>query len=750
MKILFCCFSFFLIPFLSHQVMAQAYYNGEGKVTNAESGAPVPRAVVRFMNLSREIKADSMGRFQIELPEAGSFSIRVHARGFQPKLVTATTADTNLVIALLPEGQLQEVVVSGSMRPVNRLSSPIPVESYSSRFFQRNTSPDLFTSLGMINGVLPQVTCNVCNTGSLQINGLEGPYTMVLIDGMPIVSSLSTVYGFSGIPNSMIKRVEVVKGPASTLYGSEALAGVINIITKDPGTKNSMGMEQTVSSYGELNTDLSAMLSLGKTRTLIGLNHFAMNQRKDVNKDQFTDVTLQNRISFFNKWSFHRKSGLPASLAGRYYYEDRWGGQLNWQKKYRGSDLVYGESIYTNRFELLGTYGFRLGTQEVHADVSFTAHRQNSYYGNTLYDAKQHTAFAQLRWEKQWRKHRVLTGMPFRYQLYDDNSPATRSVTGENQPSFMHYAGFFVQDEWQLNPKLVLLTGLRLELSGVQQPVLSPRISIKYEAAENQVLRLTAGNGFRLVNLFTEDHAALTGARTVVIKNELKPERSWNVNLNHTSHYHLGEGLATVDANLFYTRFSNRILPDYDTDPELIIYDNLNGYSISKGLSVTTDWSLPSGVYVNAGFTWQEVFTVNEAKERSRQVYAPGFTANYGIGFQLVKWRLRTDFSGRTIGPMRLPVFPNDFRPEYSPWFSLLDLQLVKQTGKRCEWILGVKNLLNFLPDDPIMRPFDPFDRQINDPVNNPKGYSFDPSYNYAPMMARRLVVGFRYRLQER
>jgi len=645
--------------------------------------------------------------------------------------------------------QLQEVVVSGTMRSMNRLSSPIPVESYSTRFFQRNIQPDLFSSLGMINGVLPQVTCNVCNTGSIQINGLEGPYTMVLIDGMPIVSSLSSVYGFSGIPNSMIKRVEVVKGPASTLYGSEALAGVINIITKEPGNRNTMGFGQTISTYGEINTDASAMFSIGKAHSLLGVNHFSMNQRKDLNQDFFTDVSLQNRFSVFNKWMFPRKSGLPASLAGRYFYEDRWGGQMNWQRKHRGGSEVYGESIYTNRFELLGTYGFRLGAQEMHTDISYNAHAQHSYYGTTLYDARQHTAFVQLRWERQWKKHRLLTGLPFRYQWYDDNSPATQQLTGKNKPAVNRFAGIFLQDEWEVHPDLVVLTGLRLEISGTQRPVISPRLSIKYAAAENHVLRLTAGNGFRLVNLFTEDHAALTGARTVVIKNELKPERSWNINLNHTSHYHLGEGLATIDANLFYTRFSNRILPDYDSDPELIIYDNLKGYSISKGISVTSDWNLPSGFRANAGFTWQQVFTVNEAKERSRQVYAPGFTANYGIGCTFQRWGLSADFTGRTLGPMRLPVFPNDFRPEYSPWYSLLDMQLVKQTGKRFEWILSVKNLLNFLPENPIMRPFDPFDQLSNDPVQNPNGYTFDPSYNYAPMMARRLVAGFRFKLQE-
>ena len=113
------------------------------------------------------------------------------------------------------------------------MASPIPVEVYSPAYFKKNPSPNIFESLQMVNGVQPQLNCNVCNTGDIHINGMEGPYTMILIDGMPIVSSLSTVYGLAGIPNSMVKRIEIVKGPASTLYGSEAVGGLINIITKD-------------------------------------------------------------------------------------------------------------------------------------------------------------------------------------------------------------------------------------------------------------------------------------------------------------------------------------------------------------------------------------------------------------------------------------------------------------------------------------------------------------------------------------
>jgi outer membrane receptor for ferrienterochelin and colicins len=96
---------------------------------------------------------------------------------------------------------------------------------------------------------------------------------------------------------------------------------------------------------------------------------------------------------------------------------------------------------------------------------------------------------------------------------------------------------------------------------------------------------------------------------------------------------------------------------------------------------------------------------------------------------------------------MRLPLLAHDFRPEYSPWFCIANLQLTYKVGQQIELYMGVKNLLNFVPQNPIMRAFDPFDKNINDPVANPKGYTFDPSYNYASLQGIRGFLGLRYSL---
>ncbi len=749
-------FAFLLIGCILTGLLSFAQTGEVKGSVSGRNGKPVAHATVRIPRLQTGATTDSAGLFHLRQLPLGTWSLEISHTGYETvtsTIVIDSSSPATLPISLPPAGaaSLDEVVVTGTMREASRLASPIPVEVYTPAYFKKNPTPSLFDAVGLINGVKPQLNCNVCNTGDIHINGMEGPYTMVLIDGMPIVSALSTVYGLNGIPNSMVERIEVVKGPASSLYGSEAMGGIINVITKNPLKAPLVSADVFGTTWGEWSADAGVKINTRKATSLVGLNYFNFRNRVDRNGDNFTDLTLQNRLSLFNKWSFNRKEKRLASLAARYVYEDRWGGDMRWNKSYRGSDSIYGESIYTSRAELIGMYQLPV-KERILTQFSYNYHSQHSYYGNTPYMATQQVAFAQAYWDRQLSPdHNFLLGATMRYTVYDDNTPATASANGnKNSPSKTPLPGAFVQDEWTISSKSTLLAGYRYDHDQTHGNIHSPRLAYKFSPNTSNTLRASLGTGFRVVNLFTEDHAALTGARQVVIAETLDPERSYNGNLNYvlripTENFFLG-----FDLTAFYSYFTNKIVGDFDTDPNKIIYSNLNGYAISRGASLNTDLSFVFPLKILAGISYMDVFQVKEKQagklEKSRQLHAPKWSGTFVISYALPRG-FALDLSGSYNGPMRLPVQPNDYRPEYSPWFCLANLQLTKKFAGGIELYGGVKNLLNFVPEDPLMRPFDPFDKTANDPVTNPYGYTFDTEYNYAPLQGIRGFLGMRYSL---
>jgi outer membrane receptor for ferrienterochelin and colicins len=724
----------------------------QGRVVDAQTGKPLAFATVQMPELPAGTLTDTAGSFTLKVPEGfEKIKITVSLVGYVRQSVVLKIKEKDTDICLAPdESNLKEVVVTGTMKEMRKTDSPVPVEVFSPKFFLRNPTPSLFDAVQMVNGVRPQLQCNVCNTGDIHINGMEGPYTMVLIDGMPIVSGLSTVYGLSGIPNSVLQRMEVVKGPAASLYGSEAMGGFINIITKDPAERPELRLDLTGTTYSEWNADAAGSLTLGKAKTLLSANYFHFTERWDINGDNFTDVTLQKRLSVFNKWRFARKDNGIASIAFRYMWEDRYGGEMQWTPQWRGTDSIYGESILTNRYEIIGNYQLPIENEKVLLSFSFNRHNQDSYYGDVPYLADQRIGFGQLTWERRaGLRHDLLFGAGARYTFYDDNTPVTASINLENAPQRIWLPGLFVQDEWTFNKRWKLLYGLRWDFDKRHGHILSPRLNLKYNPDNENVLRFSAGSGFRVVNVFSEDHAALTGGRQVVFAEELEPERTWNANLNYTRFQNASFGFINFDATVFYTYFFNKIIADYDTDPEKIVYQNLDGYAENAGISLNSDWNFTNGLKAMAGFTLMDVSVVENGR-RKWQIQTPHFTGNWSLSYPVARWNLTLDYNGHLNSPMRLPVFPNDYRPAESPWFSIHNVQLTWRGQKGVEIYAGVKNLFKFYPhEDVILRPHDPFDKKASDPADNPNGYTFDPSYNYAPVQGIRGFAGVRVVLSD-
>ncbi|WP_298474627.1 TonB-dependent receptor [uncultured Maribacter sp.] len=731
--------------------------------TVTENNNPVAFANVILKGTLKGTASDENGNFTIKNLTPGNYTLSVSVLGYLPysrKIVIKKKETKTISIQLkFSSEQLDETVVTGTLKAVNRLDSPVPVEVYSPTFLKKNPTASIFEALQNVNGVRPQINCNVCNTGDIHINGLEGPYTLVLIDGMPIVSGLGTVYGLSGIPNSLIEQIEIVKGPASSLYGSEAVGGLINIITKRTEDAPIFFADGFATGWGEYNLDIGTKLKVGKkTDALLGVNYFNYDNPIDNNNDNFTDLTLQERISVFQKWNFKRKENRILSLAGRYFNENRWGGEMQWTPKYRGGTDIYGESIKTKRWEVLGKYQLPI-KEKVLFSFSYNDHHQDSFYGDTPYLADQRIGFTQLTWDKPIDKHDLLFGISLRYNYYDDNTSATETNNGNN-PDEIVIPSLFIQDEIKINKEHSLLLGARYDYDKRHGSIFTPRMAYKWKITTNGILRLNAGTGFRVVNLFTEEHASLTGAREVIIANELKPEQSYNTNLNYLQKFYFDNGtFASLDASLFYTHFKNVILPDYDTNPNQIIYDNLNGKSVSKGVSANLDIVFPNHLKVLLGATLMNVSnTENGITER--QILTESYSGTWGASYTIAPWKLTIDYTGNLYGPMRLPLLGElDPRSEYSPVWSIQNIQFTYKGIKNIELYAGIKNLLDWTPNrgNPfiIARANDPFDKEVTfnsngDAIstpNNPNALTFDPTYVYGPNQGIRGFWGVRYRL---
>ena len=717
-------------------------------------GIPLEGASVIVKDFNFGTITDASGAFSLSLSNIKNPKITISYLGYKSFNLKITKISNDLGnIELVSDDKLDEVVISGTLKPVSRLKSPVSVEVYAESFFKANPTSSIFEALDIINGVRPQLNCNVCSTGDIHINGQEGSYTMILIDGLPIVSGLSSVYGLSGIPQSLIERIEIIKGPASTLYGSEAIGGVINLITKIPENASRFSFDSFTSNWGDLNLDLGHQYRLSKKiNGLLGVNYFKYSNPVDNNSDGFTDLTLQDRISVFNKLNI----GKRLSFASRFVYEDRWGGEMNWNPTFRGGDLVYGESIYTSRVELFGTYKFN---NEISFQFSFNDHNQNSVYGTTLFKADQSIAFGQFIWNRTIKKHDLVIGAAYRFTFYDDNTTATfNEFLGINKEEITQLPGVFIQDEIQFNEQNSLLLGFRYDYNSIHGTIFTPRLNYKISNQDlSSILRISIGSGYRIAQIFTEDHAALTGARDVVFLNDLDPETSWNINLNYVYKMYLKQGhILNFDASIFRTDFSNKILPNYDTDPNLIIFDNLSGKSVTQGISLNFNSVFQNGLRISLGATYIDSY-IDSKGLKTVPYLTEKFQGVWNIKYEFQKSNITLDFTGTITGPLKLPLLGDlDPRSQFSPTFNIINLQLTKGWNNSYELYGGVKNILNFTPaDNSIARAFDPFDREVKFDASgaaqvspgNPYALTFDPSYVYASNQGSRFFIGFRYYL---
>ena len=752
---------FLILPFIINAQLTNV--NG---VVKSESGS-LGYASVSLLNSENGVIADGNGYFEIEIDLSKDNNLLISYIGHVSKKILLTNKNLNFnnLIVYLEEdiNGLNEIVVTGTLKDEYVTESPVKVNVITAKkinSFLPSAGTNITKIVQLINGAQEVIACGVCYTNSISINGLEGPYTSVLMDGIPMYGNLASVYGLNGIPNMIIDRLEIVKGPSSTLYGSEAVAGVINIITKNPKDQPFISLDVQATSHLESYLNMAVTNKIGKTTGYFGVNWDSKNDYDDYNNDGFGDDINLDRISLFNKWNIYRKSKKQFIISSRYYFEDRRNGVKEFlknknYKNLRGSEKIYGESIYTYRFELFGKYEFDF-IEGFEVNYSYSKHNQNSYYGSDYYVANQDIFFTQFTLNKKYKKHDFLYGLSIKNNLYDDNTIATEKVVDgdiRNNASNQFIPGLLVQDQFKPSDKISLVGGLRLDHFKDHGLIFAPSFHIKYNPGQWLAFRLNVGTGFRLVNLFTEDHAFVTGQREVKIVEELQPEKSKSLILNTNYIYTGFNGSGNFDIDLFYTYFSNKIIPNYDIQ-KYIIYQNSEGYSYSKGVSGAWNHSFLNGIAFTLNFNYQVVkYTENNnnIKTMLDMEHSPRWTAGLNIKFPINNiWSINT--SSNYVGVMQLPeVFDmlnngqisEISRPRKSKPFSLHNVNINGKLSNKNEVYFGILNILNFRQNESPLVAY-------NDPNYN-KGFSpsFDTSYTYAPNHGAEVFLGFRLNIEK-
>ncbi|WKV12157.1 TonB-dependent receptor [Marivirga harenae] len=717
-------------------------------VVTDENGKFLPFATALAQDSGYGTTANDVGEFSLKIKE-GTKHIWVSHVGYQKQEVTLENynlSETHIIQLIPDKLGLNEVVVSGQLQARSLRNSPVKVEVFRAGFLNdfSQGSGNLMESISMINGIQENVACGVCYTNEISINGLEGAYTSLLINGIPIYGNLATVYGLNSIPTDMMEKVEVVRGPGSTLYGSEAMAGVINIITPH-AKENTLSLNSSFSQLGEWKGNLIAQHGKKKWKSFSGMHWDMANQFVDQNGDLFSDVVLRDRFSAFN---FSENESKQFSIGGKYYFEDRRNGVLEYvkdknYKQLRGSDQIYGESIYTHRWELFGDK--RFVNSPFRLQFSASQHWQDSYYGDTFYEAEQHQAFANFIYEHELGNHNLLSGFSQRVTYYDDNSAATENVSG-NQADVQIIPGVFIQDEWKINKDWKALSGARLDYYNRHGLIFSPRLNIQYQLTEWTNFRFNSGTGFRIVNLFTEDHAFVSGQRELLIEEDLNPERSFNVGLGFQHVYTFGNQQGSIEIDGFYTYFTNKIIPDYET-PGFIIYQNSEAYAYTRGLSANINHQVGANLYLNLGAQWQNArqaeTNVDGKLEEMPIIYSRDWSAVGSLEYNF-PLDIKLNYSLNWNGPTAMPDIYEvnalgeivSTRANLSPSFAQHNLKFRKEF-KRVEVFVGVRNLFDNVQE------ISPLGGTQDETVALGFGEYFDTAYNYGNLLGRNFFLGF-------
>ena len=596
-----------------------------GHVVDRQTHEHIPYASVAVAGTALGTTTDASGHYYLKnLPE-GTLTLEVRALGYAPARQTVTlrakqTSELNFEVA--QSGiSVDEVVVSASRTATLRREAPSLVSVLDAGLFEKTNAACLAQGLAFQPGVRVEDDCQNCGFTQVRINGLDGHYSQILVDSHPVFSALTGVYGLEQIPANMIERVEVLRGGGSALYGSSAIGGTINVITRQPA-RSSAQLSHTLTAVGGSNSyDNTTMLngSLVSESGRMGLAVFGQNRHRsgyDHDGDGFTELPAIHSQAVGLR-SFVR-TGAYSRLTAQYHHieEYRRGGDLLDQPPHEA--LV---AEQTDHAIDGGSLSFDLSSADrrnrFNAYASFQNTARRSYYGSkqdpdaygTTHDL---TIAAGVQYIRAFKKLLIMPseltlGAEYSYDGLEDRSIGYSIHTNQT----VHIAGAYLQNEWKTK-RWSLLVGGRLDKHNlVDHAIFSPRVNVRFNPSEAVNLRVSYAAGYRAPQAFDEDmHIAIVGGERVRIRlaDDLKEERSHSLSLSADLYRTFGRVATNLVIEGFYTRlddvFALRDLKD--TADCGVIKERYNGSGATvggvnvEGRAVFARW-----FELQAGMTWQ-------------------------------------------------------------------------------------------------------------------------------------------------
>ena len=716
------------------------YVSGtKGVVKDADTGEPLPGANVILVGTRMGAATNVNGEFRISGVPYGRYIVRATMMGYESReveILLNVSTYTEIQFRLKPMAvKGKAVVVTGTRVPRYLKDTPVRTNVITREEIKRRNPVNVLNATKYVVGVDPQIECSICNASSISIQGLPGRYTQVLIDGMPIFSSLGQTYGYMELPASIIDQIEIIKGASSVLYGTDAIAGIVNIRTSNPSPFPALSLDSQIGQYGERRMTGAASYKRKAIGLLVNGEYYHMNP-VDRNGDGISEFTGTTRAYMSGKLVIQKNTNTDLRIRFSGLTEERQGGALSASHSFievldQPALRAFSESILTRRMDaaLIFRHQFSKADQ-ISYKLSLTKHFQDSDYEGFVYVGDQLMTYNDFQWNHHIGAHHLITsGLAFRTEKLKENV----AVSAYDYK----IASIFAQYDWRPNPLWESVLGVRFDHHNVYGKIVTPSLSLKAVLGDHWTTRLTLGKGFRAPTSFYElDHG--TGAKykynTRYLAKKAEQSRSVTVSVDYE------KGATNVSLAPFYHRIENYITAYNDYASKSFVVENVESPSSIYGIELNYSRFLLPGLFVTIGHIWERYNMAPNVLGFAR----PENRFKWALNYDWPKWNVSLNLDGQVAGPMNLREvygmsYNADGTPKLtkSPTFWILNIDINKKFKNGMKLILGAKNLLDFQQLDaetPLMY--------------NEKGELGDVVYIWGPLLGRKLYASFSVDLE--